>query len=82
MNETTDEPADELADEPNIRVLTRGVTVEELAAVTAVIEAAVDEEFDELHSDVRVDPSAWERSQRQLREPVHPGPGAWRGFSG
>ena len=70
------------ADEPVLQVLTRGVSPEELAAVTAVIESAVAEELAELHDDVQIGPSAWERSQRSMRTPLHPGPSAWRGFSG
>jgi hypothetical protein len=62
-------------------VLSTGVTAEELAAVAAVIEAAVEDELAELHADVQIGPSAWEQSQRDLREPLHPGPGEWRGFS-
>jgi hypothetical protein len=70
------------AEEPVLQVLTRGVGPEDLAAVTAVVESAVAEELAELHSDVQIGPSAWERSQRSMRGPVHPGPSAWRGFSG
>ncbi|WP_368498887.1 acyl-CoA carboxylase subunit epsilon [Herbiconiux sp. A18JL235] len=77
----TDSTAAELQ-QPLIHVLTSGVTADEVAAVTAVIGAAVEEELDELHDQVDIDPSAWERSQRALRAPLHPGPGAWRGFSG
>jgi hypothetical protein len=69
------------APEPIIRVLTAGVSAGELAAVTAVIEAAVDEEIEQLRAEVQIGPSAWEQSQRALRAPLHPGPGAWRGFS-
>ncbi len=76
VNESTD------AAEPAIRVLSRGLSAEEIAAVTAVVDAAVESELDELHSGVHIEPSAWERSQRSLREPLHPGAGAWRSFSG
>jgi hypothetical protein len=69
------------APEPGIRVLSRGISAEELAAVTAVIEAAVEDELSELASDPQIGPSAWERSQRSLRTPLHPAAGAWRGFS-
>jgi hypothetical protein len=70
-----------LPDTP-LQVVSSGITAEELAAVTAVLEAAVEEELDELHSEVLIGPSAWERSQRALRDPVHPGPGVWRSFAG
>jgi hypothetical protein len=66
---------------PSIRVITRSVTPEELAAVTAVVQAAVADELESLHAGVHIGPSAWERSQRTLRTPLHPAPGAWRGFS-
>ena len=75
MNETT------AADTP-LQVVSANLSAAELAAVTAVIEAAVEEELDELHSDVRIEPSAWERSQRAPRSPLVPGAGAWRSFSG
>lgn len=70
-----------MADTP-LQVVSTGVTAAELAAVTAVLEAAVEEELDELHSEVLPEPSAWERSQRSLRGTLHPGAGVWRAFSG
>ncbi|MGA1835597.1 acyl-CoA carboxylase subunit epsilon [Herbiconiux sp. 11R-BC] len=68
--------------EPAIRVLSANLTPEELAAVTAVIDAAVAEELAEVLDEVQIGPSAWERSQRALRTPLHPGPGEWRSFAG
>ncbi|MDO9395879.1 MAG: acyl-CoA carboxylase subunit epsilon [Herbiconiux sp.] len=78
MNESTRATAPE----QGIRVLTRSVTAEELAAVTAVLEAAAEEELDSLEPELHIAPSAWERSQRTLREPLHPGAGVWRSFAG
>lgn len=78
MTDTTDSSPVE----PSIRVLSTGLSPEEVAAVTAVIEAAVEEELDALNDQTPAAPSAWERSQRVLREPQHPGPGVWRSFSG
>lgn len=77
MTESTDTAP---AAEP-IRVLSTGLSAGELAAVTAVLEAAVEEELEGLHGEVSTGPDAWERSQRVLRTPLQPGPGAWRGFS-
>ncbi|TAJ50108.1 MAG: hypothetical protein EPO52_00645 [Herbiconiux sp.] len=77
MNESTDSAASE----PAIRVVTRGLSAEEIAAVSVVVDAAVEAELDELHSEVHIEPSAWERSQRSLRTPLQPGAGAWRSFS-
>ena len=66
---------------PSIRIIAGSPTPEELAAVTAVLAHALDEAASEQEqSDVPV--SAWDRSRASLREPLHPGPGAWRGFSG
>jgi len=77
VNESTDSAASE----PAIRVLSRGLSAEEIAAVTAVVDAAVASELEELHAEVHTEPSAWERSQRSLRTPLQPGAGAWRSFS-
>jgi hypothetical protein len=55
----------------------------ELAAVTAVLSGVLDELAAERgRQEQAVGPSAWQRSQRSLRAPLHPGPGAWRSFSG
>ncbi|OJX78931.1 acyl-CoA carboxylase subunit epsilon [Leifsonia sp. 71-9] len=70
-------------DPSQIRFVTRGVTPEEIAAVTAVLTAAAAEQA-AAANDARpaAVPDAWARSQRQLRTPLAPGPGAWRSFSG
>jgi len=70
-------------DPSQIRFVTRGVTPEEIAAVTAVLTAAAAEQA-AAAGDARptAGPDAWARSQRRLRSPLDPGPGAWRSFSG
>jgi len=69
-------------DPSQIRFVTRGVTPEEIAAVTAVLTAAAAEQAASAR-DARPSrgPDAWARSQRRLRTPLNPGPGAWRSFS-
>ncbi|MGV8881063.1 MAG: acyl-CoA carboxylase subunit epsilon [Rhodoglobus sp.] len=52
---------------------------EEIAAVTAVIQGAVDELADAAVAPPLV--SAWSRSQRPIRGNVVPGAGIWRGYS-
>ena len=66
---------------PDIRVVSASATPDEIAAVTAVVTQALDELADEMGAQSGPGVSAWQRSQRQLRTPLHPGPGAWRGFS-
>lgn len=68
--------------ESGIRVLTAGVTPEEVAAVMVVVEAAVAAELEALHDEPAIAPSAWDRSQRGLRQPLQPGRHAWRSFGG
>ncbi|WP_431279714.1 acyl-CoA carboxylase epsilon subunit [Leifsonia poae] len=66
-----------------IQFVTRGVTPEEIAAVTAVLTAAAAEQqaaAAEQQASEGVD--GWSRTQRALREPVHPEAGSWRSFSG
>ncbi|CAN5209879.1 hypothetical protein BH09ACT1_BH09ACT1_02590 [soil metagenome] len=64
-----------------ISVVSGNPSSEELAAVTVVLEAMLDELDDAVAVEgPRV--SAWQRSQRALRKPLHPGYGAWRSFSG
>ncbi|MBK4348883.1 acyl-CoA carboxylase subunit epsilon [Lacisediminihabitans sp. G11-30] len=61
-------------------------TPTELAAVTAVVLAMVEEAQDEEHAlaaaaSAHTGQSAWQRSQRPIRRPLRPGFGAWRSFS-
>ncbi|MBU1589095.1 MAG: acyl-CoA carboxylase subunit epsilon [Actinobacteria bacterium] len=65
----------------DIRVVSPNATPEEVAAVTVVVTQALAELADELGAEAGPGVSAWQRSQRQLRSPLHPGPGAWRSFS-
>ncbi|CAN5125875.1 hypothetical protein BH09ACT5_BH09ACT5_24190 [soil metagenome] len=67
--------------DPQIRVVSPNATPEEVAAVTAVITQALGELADELGAQAGPRVSEWQRSQRALRAPLTPGPGAWRSFS-
>ena len=51
---------------------TRGVTPEERAAVEVVLDAVIDEESAEEHAVNRGGQSAWQRSQRAVREDISP----------
>lgn len=65
-----------------IRFITPGITPEEVAAVTAVLTAlAAEQQAAERAARSSKTTDAWSRSQRGLREPLHPGDGAWRSFS-
>jgi hypothetical protein len=69
------------SEQADIRVISPDATPEDVAAVTVVVTQALAELADDLGADARPAVSAWQRSQRQLRTPLVPGPGAWRGFS-
>ena len=77
----TDSPRHAESLTPSIRIIAGSPTPEELAAVTAILAHALDEAASE-QAQEPVRPSAWDRSRASLRSPLHPGPGAWRGFSG
>ena len=64
----------------DIQIVGGSPTSAEIAAVTAVLQATLAELADEA-TRKEVGPTAWQRSQRQLRTPLHPGPGVWRSFS-
>jgi hypothetical protein len=64
-----------------IHFVTRGVSPTEAAAVSAVLTGLLHEESAMLRAKPSRRPSAWEASQRALRQPFVPGPGRWRGFS-
>ncbi|MFP3464408.1 acyl-CoA carboxylase epsilon subunit [Leifsonia sp. SIMBA_070] len=77
------EPNGPALDPSQLRFLTRGVTPEEVAAVTAVLAAAAAEQAAAAKkARTSQHPDAWARTQRALRTELRPGPGAWRSFSG
>jgi hypothetical protein len=69
-----------IPEDTGFTVLSGNPTPEELAAVTAVIEAMIEEQgADDARRGRGM--SAWQRSQRSIRETLAPGYGAWRSFS-
>ena len=65
----------------DIRILGGNPGAEEVAALTAVVSAVLEELAENNERGASRYPSAWQRSQRQLRGEVHAAPGSWRGFS-
>jgi Acyl-CoA carboxylase epsilon subunit len=65
----------------DLRIVSPGVSAEEIAAVTAVIQASLDELASTMAVDAPAAVSAWQRSQRSVRSTLRPGPGSWRNFS-
>lgn len=61
---------------PDIRILSGNPTPNEIAAVTAVLSAALDELAGQTLKSNQNGPSAWQRSQRAIRKPLPFG--AWR----
>jgi hypothetical protein len=57
-------------------------TPAELAAVTAVVGAVLEEIAAERELGTVPGPSAWQRSQRPIRTPITRGYDTWRAFSG
>jgi hypothetical protein len=57
-------------------------TASEVAAVTAVLAGVLEEISGRVEAETERPVSAWSRSQRPIRTPLHPGAGLWRGFSG
>jgi hypothetical protein len=68
-----------VSDGPQIRVLHGGATPEEVAAITAVLTAALDELAGESRRSGETGLTAWQASQRAVRAPLPHG--AWRNFS-
>jgi hypothetical protein len=60
----------------DIRFVTTGLSPEEVAAATAVLTAALQEQTRAAVAETR--PSEWSRSSRSLRRPLR---GDWRGFT-
>ncbi len=65
---------------PTISVISGNPTPSELAAITAVLAATLEEIDEESQRAGATRTSAWQRSQRAIRVPLSPGYGAWRGF--
>ena len=61
---------------PDIRILRGNPDADEIAAVTAVLSAALEELAGEQRRAQSAGPSAWQRSQRNVRTPLVRG--AWR----
>ncbi|MDQ1560911.1 MAG: hypothetical protein QOE85_252 [Actinomycetota bacterium] len=79
---TGHEPAEsETPSEPDIIVVSGNPEGHEMAALTAVLSGVLEELAAERGRREVHGPSAWQRSQRSLRAPMHPGPGEWRSFS-
>jgi hypothetical protein len=68
--------------EADIAVISGNPTDSDLAAVTAVLAGVLEELAAEQGKREHAVQSAWSRSQRAVREPLVPGAGAWRSFSG
>jgi hypothetical protein len=60
-------------------VTTGNATPSEIAAITAVISGLLAEEGEARREEEPVGTSAWQRSQRALRDTLQPGPGRWLG---
>jgi hypothetical protein len=68
--------------ETEVAVLSGNPDSDELAALTAVLAGVLEELAEEQGRRETVGQSAWARSQRGVRAPIRPAPGAWRSFSG
>ena len=66
----------------DLRIISQGASAEEIAAVTAVITASLDELASTMAVDAAAPASAWQRSQRSVRSTLVYGAGNWRNFSG
>ena len=64
--------------ENDIRITGGQPSDEEIAALTAVLTAALDELAGDHRRRQRLTPTAWERSQRGVRTPLVPG--TWQAF--
>jgi Acyl-CoA carboxylase epsilon subunit len=69
---------DRPAGEPLLRVVRGDASPEEIAGLVAVLMARSGVPGGEGRRSPRPPVSAWADRSRQLRRPLHPGPGAWR----
>jgi hypothetical protein len=66
------------ADPIEFTITTPNLDAEEIAAVTAVLQAAAASTAESSADTVGPAASGWEKSRRDLRTPIHPGAGEWR----
>lgn len=66
-----------MSDGPDLRIVSKGATPEDIAAVTAVLGLALDELAEQLNAESGPRVSAWQRSQRAVRTPGTWGTGTW-----
>ncbi|SMG12733.1 acyl-CoA carboxylase subunit epsilon [Agreia pratensis] len=77
MTEST--PRHAAAPEPiEFTITTPNLEPEQIAAVTAVLQAAIANTSDVSNEAVAPTVTGWEKSRRDLRTPIHPGAGEWR----
>ncbi|MCU1404895.1 MAG: acyl-CoA carboxylase subunit epsilon [Glaciihabitans sp.] len=67
---------------PRISIVAGNPNAVEVAAVTAVLAAVLEELRGVADVPVPASRSMWERGSSSLRQPIRPGAGAWRAFSG
>lgn len=67
---------------PAVRIMRGNPQPEELAAVSAVMAAVLEEHAAQRPEAIEPVGTAWSRSQRMLRGPVGPGATRWRSFGG
>jgi hypothetical protein len=72
--------SDDASQAPDLRIVSSGATPEEVAAVTAVLHAALEELAAAHERDGAPVVSAWQRNLRPIRATLVPGPGMWRSF--
>lgn len=72
--------AEAQVDASQLVFLTPGLSEDEVAAVTAVLTATLHEQATQQEPAAEASGSAWQRSQRSLRQPLVRGVGAWRSW--
>jgi hypothetical protein len=65
-------------EQPSFTIATQNLEAEQIAAVTAVLQAAIAGAASSESERIETPPTGWEKSRRDLRMPIHPGPGEWR----
>jgi len=68
-------------DPSELDFVTPGVSDTEISAVTAVLRGLLREESDDMRTAPKRGQTAWQVSQRGIRQPITPGHERWRSFS-